>query len=115
MPGGASDNGQESNQHSVYFTWSNPGSCHKCLVLGGCISSGLSWNSHIDRIARNANRTLEYIRRNIKSKNQKVREITYIMLVRPQLEYAAPIWDPYTKGKHSSLKKFKEGPHMDEQ
>ena len=25
----AGDNGQESNQHSVYFTWSAPGSCHK--------------------------------------------------------------------------------------
>ena len=34
--------------------------------LGVDISSGLSWNSHIDRITRNANRTLGYIRRNIK-------------------------------------------------
>ena len=74
-------------------------------VLGGCISSGLSWNSHIDRITRNANRTLGYIRRNIKSKNQKVIEITYITLVRPQLEYAAPIWNPYTKGKTLQLEK----------
>ena len=34
--------------------------------LGVDISSGLSWNSHIDRITGNANRTLGYIRRNIK-------------------------------------------------
>ena len=40
-----------------------------------------------------------------------MRETAYNMLVRPQLEYAAPIWDPYTKEKHSSLKKIKEGPH----
>ena len=33
--------------------------------LGVDISSGLSWNSHIDRITGNANRTLGYIRRNI--------------------------------------------------
>ena len=34
--------------------------------LGVDISSGLSWNSNIDRITGNANRTLGYIRRNIK-------------------------------------------------
>ena len=45
--------------------------------LGVDISSGLSWNSHIDRITGNANRTLGYIRRNIKSKHQKVRETAY--------------------------------------
>ena len=50
--------------------------------LGVDISSGLSWNSHtgshIDRITGNANRTLGYIRRNIKSKKKKkVRETAY--------------------------------------
>ena len=74
--------------------------------LGVDISSGLSWNSHIDRITGNANRTLGYIRRNIKSKNQKVRETAYNTLVRPQLEYAAPIWDPYTKEKTLQLEKI---------
>ena len=34
--------------------------------LGVDNSSGLSWNSHIDRITGNANRTLGYIRRNLK-------------------------------------------------
>ena len=74
--------------------------------LGVDISSGLSCNSHIDRITGNANRTLGYIRRNIKSKNQKVRETAYNTLVRPQLEYAAPIWDPYTKEKTLQLEKI---------
>ena len=59
--------------------------------LGVDISSGLSWKSHIDRITGNANRTLGYIRRNIKSKKRKVRETAYNTLVRPQLEYEAPI------------------------
>ena len=74
--------------------------------LGVDISSGLSWNSHIDQITGNANRTLGYIRRNIKSKNQKVRETGYNTLVRPQLEYVAPIWDPYTKEKTLQLEKI---------
>ena len=45
--------------------------------LGVDISNGLSWNSHIDRITGNANITLGYIRRNFKSKKQKVRETAY--------------------------------------
>ena len=47
----------------------------------------------------------------LNKKKQKVRETAYNTLVRPQLEYAAPIWDPYNRKKHFSLKKFKEGPH----
>ena len=39
--------------------------------LGVDISSGLSWNPHIDRITGNANRTLNFIKRNIKTKHQK--------------------------------------------
>ena len=74
--------------------------------LGVDISSGLSWNSHIDRITGNANRTLGYIRRNIKTKNPKVRETAYNALVRPQLEYSSPIWDPHTDDKTLQLEKI---------
>ena len=74
--------------------------------LGVDISSGLTWNSHIDRITGKANGTLGYIRRNIKTKNRKVRETAYNTLVRPQLEFAAPVWDPYNKDKRLQLEKI---------
>ena len=73
--------------------------------LGVDISSGLSWNTHIDRITKTATRTLNFIQRNIKTKNQKVRETAYNTLVRPLLEYAAPVWDPH------SWKKYNAGQH----
>ena len=38
------------------------------------ISSGLTWNSHIDLVTANADRTLGFIRCNIKTKVPKVRE-----------------------------------------
>ena len=60
----------------------------------------VSWNSHIDRITASANRTLGYIHRNIKTKNQKVRETAYNTLVRHQLEYSAPIWDHTQEKRH---------------
>ena len=64
--------------------------------LGVDISSDLTWNSHVDRITGNANRTLGFIRRNIKTKMPRVRETAYNTLVRPQLEYASAVWDPNT-------------------
>ena len=45
--------------------------------LGVDISSGLTWNSHIDRVTANAYQTLGFIRRNIKTKMPKVREAAY--------------------------------------
>ena len=53
--------------------------------LGVYISSGLSWNTHIDRIIGTATRTLNFIHRNIRTKNKKVRETAYNTLIHPQL------------------------------
>ena len=69
------------------------------------ISSGLSWNSHTDRITGNANSTLGFLKRNIKTKLPKVRRTAYNTLVHPKLEYASPIWDPHTKDKISQVEK----------
>ena len=71
--------------------------------LGVDVSSTLSWNSHIDRVVNNANRTLGYIRRNIKCQNTDVRESAYNTLVRPHLEYASAVWDPHTKERISKI------------
>ena len=64
--------------------------------LGVDISIDLTWNSHVDRKTGNANRTLGFIRRNIKTKMPRVCETAYNTLVRPQLEYASFVWDPNT-------------------
>ena len=52
--------------------------------LGVDICSCLTCNSHCDRITANANRTLVFIQRNIKTKMPKRREAAYNSLVRPQ-------------------------------
>ena len=54
---------------------------------------------------KNATRTLNFIQRNIRTKNQKVQETAYNTLVRRQLEYAVPVWDPQTKEKVLQLEK----------
>ena len=71
--------------------------------LGVDISCSLTWNSHIDRITGSANRTLGFVRRNIKTRMSKVRETAYNTLVRPQLEYASAVWDPHNKNRISQI------------
>ena len=44
-----------------------------------------------------ANKQLGFIKRNIPIKNSKINEVAYKGLVRPILEYCAPIWDPHHK------------------
>ena len=72
--------------------------------LGVDISSDLTWRSHVDRITGSATKTLNFGRRNIKTKHPGVREMAYT-LVWQQLEYAAAVWDPHTKGKTLQVEK----------
>ena len=62
--------------------------------LGVDIASDLSWKPHIARITNSANKSLGFLRRNLKAKSLELREIAYKAIVGPQLEYAAPVWDP---------------------
>ena len=64
--------------------------------LGVDIASDLSRKPHITRITNTANKSLGFLRRNLKAKNPELRERAYKAIVRPQLEYAAPVWDPHT-------------------
>ena len=61
------------------------------------ISHDLNWNTHIQNLTTKANRTLDFVRRNISTKHQGIRQTAYNTLVRPQLEYASPVWSPYTQ------------------
>ena len=65
--------------------------------LGVTISQDLNWNNHINNIIGKANRTLGFVKRNVKTRNEPVKELAYKTLVRPQVEYASSIWNPYTK------------------
>ena len=67
--------------------------------LGVDISNNMSWNAHVTRVATNVKRSLGFIKRNVKTKSPKLREMAYQTLVRLQLEYASAIWDPHTAYK----------------
>lgn len=65
--------------------------------LGVHISKDLTWNTHVSNITSNAYKTLGFIKRNVNTANQSVRELAYKTFVRPQLEYASTVWCPPTK------------------
>ena len=63
--------------------------------LGATISKDLKGNTHVSNVCTKANRTLSFLRRNLSSCPQDVKETAYKRLVRPILEYASPVWDPH--------------------
>ena len=66
--------------------------------LGCTINEKLDWGEHINNISNKASRNLSFIRRNLNIASTSIKEQSYKALVRPTIEYASTIWDPYEKG-----------------
>ena len=62
--------------------------------LGVTITNDLRWNTHVSNVCTKANRTLGFLRPNLHSCPQEVKEAAYKGLVRPVLEYGSSVWDP---------------------
>jgi hypothetical protein len=70
-------------------------SVNNAKYLGCQITSDLRWSDHIN-ICGKANRTLGFLQRNLNIGSTSVKEnAAYKTLVRPTLEYASTVWDPY--------------------
>ena len=73
--------------------------------LGIEINDQLKWDNHINNIISKANKTLGFIRRNLHMCPYKIKEQAYRALVRPTLEYASSVWDPYHTSKITKIEK----------
>ena len=71
--------------------------------LGVTISQDLSWDRHITNICAKANKTLGFLRRNLKISARNLKETAYKAFVRPILEYACTVWDPHTEQNISKI------------
>jgi hypothetical protein len=65
--------------------------------LGVTLTNDLSWNEHINNMCSKANKTLGFLRRNLKIGSRRIKETAYKAYVRPILEYATTVWDPHTQ------------------
>ena len=71
--------------------------------LGVELSSNLTWAAHIDKTTAKGNRQLGFLKRNLPINCAKVKETAYKGLVRPIMEYCAPVWDtPHVESTNTS-------------
>ena len=71
--------------------------------LGVSLSSDLQWNPHVDKIAKKRNSSLAFVRRNLYACSEETKRAAYVSLVRPYLEYATAVWDPYRQNEVENL------------
>ena len=72
--------------------------------LGVKATSDLRWNQHISNIVTKRNQTLGFLRRNLRINSPELKSIAYTsFFVRPTVEYALSVWDPYTKHNRDTI------------
>ena len=85
--------------NSIFHDRNILGVTHKQVTnhdyIGVTISSDLIWLWHVKKYNK-ASRTLGLLKRTLSPCSQNGKSIAYKMLVRPQLEYASEVWNPYT-------------------
>ena len=64
--------------------------------LGVAIQSNLNWDTQISRVIAKANKSLGFLRRNLRVRSQALKQLAYFAFVRPCLEYASSVWDPHS-------------------
>ena len=73
--------------------------------LGITISDNMDWGQHISEISSKATKTLGFLRRNLTFAPKSTKKVECKTLVRPKLEYAAPIWSPNSKLRINQVEK----------
>ena len=73
--------------------------------LGITITDNMDWGQHVSEISSKATKTLGFLRRNLAFAPRSTKEVAYKTLVRPKLEYAAPIWSPHLKLQINQIEK----------
>ena len=70
-------------------------SVNQVKYLGVWVASELSWSPHVEYVTKRANRSLGFLRRNLRRCPASLKERAYLAQVRSVLEYCASIWDPF--------------------
>ena len=67
------------------------------------MTDNLPWFKHVSDTAGKAHCSLGFLRRNLKHCSRQVKAATYTSVVRPVLENASPVWDPYRQADIRAL------------
>ena len=103
-----------SNLSRIYYTMEDLDSGCRVSLEGSCcerdleiqISSDLKWKTHISTIVSKANKVIGLLLKTFTSRDSDLWKMLYISLVRPHLEFASTVWNPYLKGDVELLEKI---------
>ena len=76
--------------------------------LGVVIDSNLHWRYQYSNIIKKCNSTLAFLKRNLSKSPNFVKDKCYKALVRPKIEYACAIWDPYHQNHIEDIEKVQK-------
>ena len=65
--------------------------------LGLMVSSDLKWITQVDKAIKSAKAIIAQLRNSFTYFDAELVRLLYVSLVRPHLEYAVPVWNPYLK------------------
>ena len=71
------------------------------------ITDKLDWGQYLSEVSTTATQTLGFLPRNLALPPRGTKDLAYKTMVRPKLEYASPVWNPYIKSQISQLEKVK--------
>lgn len=74
-----------------------------CKYLGIHLDSKLGWEMHINQTVRKTWKSLHFVMRILKKSSANAKELAYLTLVRPLMEYGVACWDPYRKAHRKNL------------
>ena len=64
--------------------------------LGVLVDCKLNWNEHCRYVSAKATRSLNFLRHCLYNASSLIKSSVNKCVVRPTLEYACPVWHPYT-------------------
>lgn len=74
-----------------------------CKYLGVHVRNDLKWSTHVGSVVSKAYKSLHFVMRVLKGSSASAKELGYLSLVRPILEYGSAVWDPYQVGLINDL------------
>ena len=81
--------------------------------LGAEFTSDLSWGLHIKNICGKAERSVNFLQRNLHDCPSEVKATAYNAFVRPNLEYSSAVWDPHQQKDIKRLERVqRKGAHF---